>query len=405
VYHKNIGLSNNFGAISKPMYQWGQFFGAELVAPLGNFNSPSGTVLISTFIPKTCHKCEDAMPLSICNACGKNPNNSVKVNAGLGSGNYQLWGFGDSENSPEYPHFFHIPFDKCLEPDNKNFGKNFAETSAIPVIVAKFDADSFYRNYPTVFVGDKSIALDGLNFVSSSKVALGMTREGVRPDQEANIYVIAWIGYLHDPSTHFFMDKDNIAEGYSMPESYGKSDGELGVIACSVVPEELLVDFMPIYNANESRISDYRNLATGVREFALLNGAYIGGPEVTMLISNSGVTDSRKELADYNEKTWMNHGQHFWFIGTSWRRQLESLEFGSAYVKITFQVAQQAGGPSDAIAVADSLRLRGQVTACQAILDRVESDYKGSLTEQNQMMIKAMKLTPAGHMIGSWSLK
>jgi len=30
---------------------------------------------------------------------------------------------------------------------------------------------------------------------------------------------------------------------------------------------------------------------------------------------------------------------------------------------------------------------------------------KGSLTEQNQMMIKAMKLTPAGHMIGSWSLK
>jgi hypothetical protein len=53
----------------------------------------------------------------------------------------------------------------------------------------------------------------------------------------------------------------------------------------------------------------------------------------------------------------------------------------------------------------EALGTRGQVTACQAILDRVESDYKGSLTEQNQMMIKAMKLTPAGHMIGSWSLK
>jgi hypothetical protein len=45
------------------------------------------------------------------------------------------------------------------------------------------------------------------------------------------------------------------------------------------------------------------------------------------------------------------------------------------------------------------------VTACQAIIDRVESDYKGSLTEQNQMMTKAMKQAQAGHMIGSWSFK
>ena len=405
MYHKNIDLSNSFGAISKPMHQWGQHFGGEVIFPFGSFNSPSGTVLISTFIPKMCRKCEDSMPLSICNACGKNSNNSVKVNAGLGSGDYQLWGGGSSGNLPEYPHYLHIPFDECLEPENKNFEKNFALTSAIPVIVAKFDADSFYRNYPTIFVGDKNIGLDGANFFSSSKVGLGMTFGGVDPDQEASIYVIAWIGYLHDPSTHFFMDTDNIPEGYSLPESSGKSDGELGVIACSVVPEELLVDFMPIYNASESRISEYRNLATGVREFALLHGAYIGGTEVPMLISNSGITDSRKELADHNEEIWTNHGQDFGYIGASWGRQLQSLELGSAYLKIISQAAQQAGDPLVAITVADSLRLRGQVTACQAIIDRVESDYKGSLTEQNQMMIKAMKLTPAGHMIGSWSLK
>ena len=111
MYHKNIDLSNNFGAISKPMHQWRPLFGAEVVSPFGYFNAPSGTVLISTFIPKICHKCEDAMPLSICNACGKNPNNSVKVNAGLGSGDYQLWGFGDSGNLPQNPSFLQISFD------------------------------------------------------------------------------------------------------------------------------------------------------------------------------------------------------------------------------------------------------------------------------------------------------
>jgi len=398
-----MDLKSVFESASKTLHEWkfpGSFGSAW---PLGKFDVISGIVQISTQVHKACNKCSGTMPIPICNACGKNSGNSVKINSGLGNGDFILWGIGDSKDMPHYPSFAFIPFDECLDPGNAQFGKNFWETRCVPVVVAKFDADSCYRKYPSVFVGDQGLGLEGERFFAGSRIPLGWTKDSLAEDADASMYVIAWIGYLHNPVEHFLINQSNqpgsTLESYSIDQS-----GELGVVACHIVPEEILAEFLPLYDAAKPQLSALTELATSPRQFALVDGAYVAGPNSSELLSKMTTKDSRTEVAEWNKETWGNIDPNSWYIGDSWKAQLDSLDLGDKFIDALFETAGgQEGGSGYIIARADSLRLRGQMAACQKIINRLEAEYASYLNDQNRQMIRAMNLTPAGHPLGSWS--
>ena len=396
-----MDLKGLFTNVARTLEEWRFPGGLDTVMPLGDFDVVSGTVLVSTQVHKSCKKCSDSMPIAICNACGKNSGNSVKINSGLGNGNFGLWGLGQRQQMPENPFYTYLPFDECLDPRNEQIFKNLWQTPYVPIVVAKFDADSFYRNHPWIFVGDKDFGIDGERFFSGARIPLGMTMDSLAPNADASMYVIAWVGYLHDPSAHFFMNQANLPGGYSISNPSEQS-GELGIVACHMVPEELLAEFLPLYNAAKPQLSAFADLATSPREFALVGGAYVAGPNSSKMLSQMTTKDSRPEVADVNKQLWSEHPR-LWFVGESWQYQLESNASAERLIDSWFETARRVGGAGDLIARADSLRLRGQVAASQAAVKRIEKEYVSSMDDQNRMMIRAMAATPAGHPIGMWS--
>lgn len=391
--------SEIFNQLAQPMLQW-DFPISSQFAPLGAFEITTGELIVSSQFPKACRKCSEKMPQSICNACGKNPSNAIKINSGLGNGIFELYALGDENSFPERPHSLMIAFDQCVNFSSESFANSFPTTKVLPVVVGTFDIDSFYRNYPSVFVGDRNIAIDGASFSTNSWVPLGFTTDILPPDSKALIYVIAWIGYLHDPSVHFLFNA-KVSEVYKH-DTGNNMDGQLGVIACNIVPEELLQGFIEKYKKNKHELEQFTSLATNKREFALAGGVYLKGSDTADLLAKLSSTDSRGELAELNQEYWKSWPKH-WFVGHSWKNQLEYQELGSKLIELTLDSAKKVGGPSDLIAMADSLRLRGQMKAWAEMVKGIESQYANKLSDQDKMMIEAMKLTPAGHPIGSWS--
>jgi hypothetical protein len=308
------------------------------VMPSSWINVETAAISVANAIFPSCDDCESR---ETCKSCGRGGKNSISVSTADADGDYLVWEtFASQETFDKgVADGLLIFFDPSVYPTfNTENSFYFNSQDLAPIYLGDVVAKDYVGKTGMIHVSDTIASIDGDMFIA-----------GARARAEA-YQVVAWAGY-------------NIME-------------RLVPMAVSITSSSYSTVFAHDTKTTSPIPADLRN--------QILNGDQV--------FARMGNTQGH--FAQENAYLYSDPQNLLSFLEYSWLVQIRIQDEGDDLMKDIL-----SEGPSNALAVLDGLRIRGNRTYVSKGLEEVERKFAGKLTDRDKLLIDLIRKTPEGQFI------
>jgi hypothetical protein len=317
------------GAMDMPSLS---IFTDTLVEANSWFNVEVAAVYVGNRIPPQCDKCDDA---TVCKACGKKPDNYLKVMSANADGDYLAWTLVCDRRSQDMRvadgifTFFDTSVYSTFETGQ---GLSFQSQKMVPVHVGTISVADTGDGSGRLFIADAFAAVDSNDFITGVDVHPG------------EYEVFAWIGYT--------------------------STGDIAPMALGAFGANFA-------DAIEEFSSQVPKVTKEIKE--IIEGTADGSVFARM-------GNHQAHYAEINRDFPVNGGDISWLFQLRFEDDPDG----------TFAMIKSDFGPNDYIVGAYAMNIRGKRTIAMQILDLLEERFGSELDEYQKSDVKMIRAVAPG---------